>query len=85
MQLDLVEVGDLAQLFGDAHFVGAVALAEDFAGDGDVLVVVHREVAAVAGARAERRDTEHVGDELEALAVPGEDHGAGAGEALALP
>ena len=54
---------------------------ERLAGDRHVLVVVHREVLAVAGTRAQRRHAQHVGDELEALAVPGEDHGAGAGEA----
>ena len=46
-----------------------------------VFVVVDGEVGAVAGAGAERRHAQDVGDEVEALAVPGEDHRAGAGEA----
>ena len=49
-----------------------------------VLVVIDREVRAVARARAERRDAEHVGDELIPAAVPREDHRARSGQPLRL-
>ena len=83
-QANLIEVGDLAQFLGDTDLVFPAPRLQRFAGNGDVLVVIHREVLSVAGAGAQRRDTQDVGDELEAFSVPGEDHGAGAGEARCL-
>ena len=44
--------------------------------------MIDREVVAIARTGAERSDAENVGNELILVAVPGEDHGAGAGEAL---
>ena len=78
-QADLVQVGDLAQLLDDADLVLAVTRHQRLAGDLDDLVVIDREVLTVACRRAERRDPEHVGDELVLLAVPGVDHRARAG------
>ena len=66
MQLNLIEVGNLAQFLGDADFVCAVARLQRLAGNRDVLVVIHGEVLAVARTGAQRRDAQHVGDELEA-------------------
>ena len=65
-QLDLIDVGDLAQFLRHADLVSAIARRERFAGDGNVFLVIDREILAVAGARAQRRDAQHVGDELEA-------------------
>ena len=48
-EVDLVEVGHLPQLLGDPHLVVAVGRDERLAGDLDVLVVIDREVVAVAG------------------------------------
>ena len=74
---DLVEIGYLAQLLGNPDLVvivfhGRQGLARDL----HVLVVIHREVLAVAGTGAQRRHTQHVGNVLKLLPIPGEDHGA---------
>ena len=81
-QLQLIDIGDLAQLFGDADAVFAIHGHERFAGDLNVLVVIDREVLAVAGTRAERSDAQHVRDVLELAAIPGPDDRAGSGQAL---
>src|SRR5260370_41386373 len=81
-QLDLIEIRRLAQLFGDADVEAAVSRDQCAGGDLDVLVVIDREKLAVAGAGAERRYAKDVSDEAVTLAVPGPDHGAGAGEPL---
>jgi hypothetical protein len=48
-QLDLVQIGHLGQLLGQPARIVAVARHERRTRDLDVLVVVHREEAAVAG------------------------------------
>src|ERR1039457_542498 len=83
-QLDLVDVGDLAQFLRDADFVLPVAGLQPLGGDGDVLVVIHREILPIARTGAQWGYAQHVGDELETLAVPGEDHGARPGESRRL-
>src|SRR5262245_7123381 len=79
-QLHLIEVGHLAQLFRDADVVMPVALAQHAAGHPDILFVIGREVLALARTRAERSDTEYVGEESELMPVPRVDHRAGSGE-----
>src|SRR5579872_5071459 len=81
-EFDLVEIGDFAQLLGDVYIEAAVDGGELIAWDLDVFVVVDRKVLTIAGAGAQRRDSENVGDELELLSVPCPDHGTGAREAL---
>ena len=80
-QLDLVDVGDLPQFLRHVDLEGAIARDERARGDGNVFLVIHRKILAVAGARAQRRYAQHVGDELVSLAVPREDHGARSGQA----
>ena len=52
------------------------------AGNGNELIVIDREIRAIAIGSAEGSDAENVGDEFEAGAVPGPDHGTRTGEAL---
>ena len=49
-QLHLIEIGNFAQFFGDADFIFAVLRHACFPGDLHILVVIDREVIAVAGA-----------------------------------
>ena len=52
VELDLVEVGDFAEFFGDADLVAAVFGLESRTRDGDVFVVIYGEVSAFAVAGA---------------------------------
>ena len=79
-QPHLVQVRDLMQLLGDPDLVMPVHLGQRLAGDTHVLIVIHRKILPIARTRPQRRDTQHVGDELESAAVPRENHRAGAGK-----
>ena len=81
-QADLVEERNLSQFFRDADFILTIHRNQSPPRNLDVLVVIHGEILSVTGAGAERGHAEHVRDELEPAAVPGEDHRAGAGESL---
>src|SRR4051794_2323773 len=81
-ELNLVEVGDLAQFFGDTDLVLAVAGLQRRGRDLHIFIVIDGEVTPLAIARAQRGDPENVGDEFKPAAVPGPDHGTGAGEPL---
>ncbi len=82
LEPQLIEERDLRQLLGDADLVAVVHRPQRLARYLDELVVIHREVRTIAVRRAERRDTEHVGDEAEARAVPGPDQRAGTRQPL---
>ncbi len=82
VQLDLIEIRHLAQLFGDANFIVAVFGLKRGAGDLHPLVVIHREVTSIAIASAQRSHSQNIGNELELVPVPGPDHRAGAGQSL---
>jgi len=73
-QSNLIEVRNLSQLLGHADLVLAIAHLQGIARDRHVLVVVHREIPAVARTRAERRHAQYIGNKLKALPVPCEDH-----------
>jgi len=62
------------------HAIAPVVGRECRARNLDVLVVIYRKILPVARTRAQRRHTQHVGDELKSLAVPREDHRARAGK-----
>src|ERR1035438_10402518 len=81
-ELHLVEIGNLAQLFGDADFIAPIHGLQRLAGNLHVFVVIDGEVTAIARGCAQRRHSKHIRDEAELTAIPGEDYGAGAGEAL---
>ncbi len=84
VEADAVEVGHLAQLLGELQLVDAVPRGELLAAHQHVLVVVGRYQHARRHGQAQRRDAEHVGDELVALAVPGVEERARAHQALGL-
>ena len=83
-QVELVEVADLLERFGDAQQVAAVARPHQLRRDAHVLGRIGRRVFAGSGEEAEAADAEEVGDEGEALAVPAEQDRAGGRLALDL-
>ncbi len=81
-QLNLIDVRDLAELLSDPDIVLPVDHRERLPGNRHVLIMIHREVRALAVARAQRRDAQHVGDELHFASVPGPDHRTGSRQPL---
>ena len=83
-QFDPIEVGHLTQFFRDANLIAPIFKGERLARNLYVLVVIDRKIFSVARAGAQRRHSKHVRDEFKSLAIPGEDHRAGAGQSLCL-
>src|SRR5262245_41966319 len=77
-QPDRIEVRYLTEFFSDSYVVPAVYGHQRCPINLHVLVMIHREVLPVASAGPERRDAQYVGDKLEGLPVPGENHRTGA-------
>ena len=50
-ELQLVEVGHLAQFFGDTDLINAVSLAERAAGNRDIFIVIDLKPGTISGGR----------------------------------